>query len=114
MAYARHRFDENAAGMTGYGRVALYDGTGAVAAGGDLFATIVADGFFTGQEAFDAVDRAAQQTDPDDPDTRGITDGEGLSIIVQGNDKTCIDVLYRDGAELKMRGGAWRIPNGRT
>ena len=106
MAYQAHRWNENAAGMTGHGRVAMYDGSGSGAnEGGDSFADIVAPGFFDGQEEVeDAVRRASE----------GITTGNGLSIIIQGHDKTAIDVLYDNAGTLTMRGGAWRIPNGRT
>ena len=55
MAYSAERFNENAAGMTGFGHIAYYDGSGRDAAaatadnpdeGGDLLATIRGNGFF--------------------------------------------------------------------
>ena len=69
MAYDTLRFTENAAGMTGRGGIAIYDGTGNDDQGGDPIADMRSAtlngglGFFTGQEVIDAIREAAKSDD---------------------------------------------------
>ena len=106
MAFSQFRFNENAGGKTGYGNLAFYDGTGTIAQGGDNFADIVADGFFDHDVAKDAIARATVGNETGA--------GHGLGIVIQARDKIAIDVLHNNAGTIGMRGGAWRIPNGRT
>ena len=114
MAYSKFRFTENAAGMTGRASIAIYDGTGSTAQGGDDIGDIRGDNFFTGQEVKDAC-REAQKG----PVVRATgmqpviatTDGGGLKCLCFGNDGTSIETLYLDPADdqVKSIGGQFRV-----
>ena len=95
MAYSTERFSENAAGMTGRGALAVYDGRGTTAQGGDNIAAMrstTGRGFFTGQEVLDAVREASKS------DTPGVSfasaQGGGLPCLLLANDRTVINTLY--------------------
>ena len=106
MAYSSERFTENAAGMTGRGGVAIYDGTGTTAQGGDPIGTIRGANFFTGQEVKDAC-REAQKG----PVVRAtglapdiaIAQGGGLPMIVLANDTTAVETFYLDDADDQVK-----------
>ena len=107
MAFSEFRFNENAGGKTGFGNLAFYDGTGTIAEGGDNFATIIGSNFFQ----HDVVEAAIERTTANRP----IGGGVGLSIVIQARDKIAVDCLrIASNGDVEMRGGAWRIPNGRT
>ena len=115
MAYSSDRFTENAAGMTGKAGLAMYDGTGTDAQGGDPIATIRGANFFTGQEVKDAC-RIAAKGDVRDSATGLITDtaiaqGGGLRCLVAARDGTSIETLYLDSADnqVKSIGGQFRV-----
>ena len=130
MAYSAERFNENASGMTGRGAIAIYDGTGSDAEGGDTLGTIKGARFFPASrdnratEVFDAVLLASRGDEPQpgarggtaphagdssthSPETRSLGAGEGLPIILQGRNGTEIDMLYINAGVLTLRGGAW-------
>ena len=123
MAYDAERFNENAAGMPGRAAIAVYDGTGTTAEGGDTLATIKAAGFFPllrnglHTEVADAVTLASRREKASGTSVAQaftLTEGQGLPIIIQARDGTEIDLLYhRIEAgppainRLELRGGAW-------
>ena len=112
MAYSAERFSENAAGMTGSPTLASYDGSGTDAEGGDTLSDIRAPGFFakaTAPEVWGAI-RAA---------SHGRSVGEGLPIIIHGNNGMAVDLFYEfdetSGSppvrtnEIRRRGGTFAI-----
>ena len=109
MAYSKDRFTENAQGKTGWAGMALYDGSGTDAQGGDTLATIRGPNFFTGQEVKDAC-RVAAKGDRRNP-TTGIIDpiagtaaaGGGLLCIIRGRNALGIDILYLDPADDQVK-----------
>ena len=119
MAYSAARFNMNASGMTGRGAIAVYDGTGTDAEGGDTLARIKAPGFFplsrgavnpmvasnAPSEVLDAVQQASRRDGPrvgqvagsDDAsgaETWTLDGGEGLPIVIQARNGTEVDLLY--------------------
>ena len=108
MAFSEFRFNENAGGKTGFGNLAFYDGTGTIAEGGDNFATIIGSNFFQHDVVEAALDRAIAN--------KPAGGGLGLTIVIQARDKIAVDcILRRAGTgNIECRGGAWRIPDGRT
>ena len=91
MAYETRRWVENAGGMTGHGALAIYDGSGTAAQGGDVVdlvapisaSAINANNFFTGDEVKDAVRRASD----------GKSVGEGLLVLIHSRGNLMFDVL---------------------
>ena len=116
MAYSQFRFNENAAGMTGKGNVAVYDGAGSGAQGGDPMdntgpvgaGNINSDGFFPeGSAVYDAVREASRGKSNVGPVANALhatTGGAGLLCFIWGNNGIMVDVLYLDGDEVKCRG----------
>ena len=145
MAYDAKRFNENASGMTGRGAIAVYDGTGTDAEGGDTLATIKRPGFFPvfrnrlPTEVFDAVRIASRYEQPQalasgdydeglsrlaaadvGPDNEtvavsyGLTEGQGLPIIIQARNGTEIDMLYEVVTVTAASPGPPPVPASRT
>ena len=136
MAYSEDRFNENAAGMTGRAHIAVYDGSGRDAAaatggledeGGDLLATIRANGFFPITDSagnVTAVADAVRIASRGPAEGAGVAQtytldaGAGLPIILLGNDGIEINMLYEDVStsgsppvttrQLRLRNGNWR------
>ena len=136
MAYSAERFNENAAGMTGFGHLAVYDGSGRDAAaasadnpdeGGDLLATIRTPGFFPISEngivtaVADAVRIASRRAKAEGTgiaQTYTLKEGAGLPIILRGNDAVELNLLYEDIStsgsppvttrQLRLRNAGWR------
>ena len=108
MAYSKFRFNENAAGMTGKGNVAVYDGAGTGAQGGDPVdktggvgaGNINTDGFFPADSALaDAVRAASRGRSKVGPRNNALdatTGGAGLLCFLWGNNGLMVDVLYVD------------------
>lgn len=123
MAYSAERFNENASGMTGRGAIAIYDGTGTDAEGGDTLAAIKTPGFFpmsrdgASTEVFDAVAIASRNPEAAGAgiaQTYALMAGAGLPLIIQARNGTEIDLLYHRVEagppvinRLEVRGGAW-------
>ena len=103
MAFSPERWSENAAGKTGFGRMAVYDGSGSTAEGGDDLNTIRGVDFFN-----HAVPRAAVRdivnagvvgglfppgaANPE----RGVGphDNAGLLVWLKANNGQAVDILY--------------------
>lgn len=107
MAYATERFSENAGGMAGWGALAIYDGGGTTAQGGDTLdlvspvaaGSINSDGFFTGQEVFDAVARVSAVQRAGRP---------GLLCLIRSRGNLIFDIIRLDTnvtpPRLELRG----------
>ena len=126
MAFSIERWNENAAGKTGFGRMAVYDGTGNAGTrasppqtpdqGGDELAVIRGNNFFDHPVVRDAIreiitvqptrvggDNSISTTNPE----RGIGphDNSGLIVWMKGNDGQAIDILYvHPSGEVRLRG----------
>ena len=100
MAFAQERWTENAAGMTGHGALAIYDGGGTPAQGGDevdlsppvAAGHINANNFFDSEVVRDAIARA----------TKGKTTGAGLLCLMRSRGDLILDVL--ETYETTVRG----------
>lgn len=122
MAFALSRFTENAAGMAGMGRMAIYDGSGTTAQGGDALATLRGSNFFdhaavrdaireiiTVQpvtSAADSISGSANSVSTVNPE-RGIGphDNAGMLVWLKGNDGQAVDILYvHPSGEVRIRG----------
>ena len=100
MAFNAHRFSTFEAGQTGAGIVGKYDGSGTTGEGGDTLAVIKGNNYLTSQEVKDAVALASD----------GRTTGNGLVMLLVGNDGIEWDVAYRHSSgQIRMRGGAYNI-----
>ena len=122
MAFALSRWSENAAGMAGMGRMAIYDGSGTATEGGDALATMRGSDFFdhavvrdsireivTVQpvaNAADSISGSLNSISTENPE-RGIGphDNAGLLVWLKGNDGQAIDILYvHPSGEVRLRG----------
>ena len=91
MAFQQKRWNENAAGMTGHGALAIYDGGGTAAQNGDTLdlvapisdSAINANNFFDSEVVKDAIARA----------TKGKTTGAGLLCFLRSRGDMVLDVL---------------------
>lgn len=108
MAFISERWNENAAGMSGFGRMAVYDGSGTTGEGGDALADIRGNDFFDDEAVRDAIREvitvdAVSSTNPE----RGVGphDNAGLLVWMKGNDGQAIDILYvHSSGEVRIRG----------
>ena len=122
MAFSLERWNENAAGMSGFGRMAVYDGSGNDAndtpAGlGDPLGGangIRSNNFFDHPVVRDAI-REVITVQPGSSDNsisadnpeRGVGphDNAGLLVWMKGNDGQAIDILYvHSSGEVRLRG----------
>ena len=101
MAYSADRLSTFSSAQTGAGILAKYDGSGTTAEGGDNLANIKANGFLTGAHAIDIVRKASD----------GRSSGDGVAILLVGNDGIEWDVAYffGTGTQIRMRGGDFTI-----
>ena len=99
MAFNASRFSTFSGGQTGAGIVGKYDGSGTTGEGGDALGTIKGPGYMTSDEVKDAVRLASD----------GRTTGNGLVMLLVGNDGIEWDVAYLNGTTVTMRGGAFNI-----
>ena len=118
MAYSKLRFTENASGMTGRAALAIYDGRGTNAQGGDTINAMrstTGRGFFTGQEVIDAIREAVKSDDT--RSTFATAQGGGLPCLMLASDRTVIDTLHVtqatvDGQSVdvvRVLGGNYRL-----
>ena len=108
MAFALSRWSENAAGKTGLGRMAFYDGSGTAVEGGDTVSDIRGNDFFDHPVVRDAIEQIinVSAVSAENPE-RGIGphDNAGLLVWMKGNDGQQIDVLYvHSSGEVRIRG----------
>ena len=88
MAFSAERFSIISQGKTGSMALAMYDGSGS--SGGDSQATIGSTGFWAGQQVvIDAIAQSSQEN--------SASDGNGLMVIVAGNDGQRIIRLHNLG-----------------
>ena len=129
--YDSKRLSVNAGGKTGAGVVAMYDASGADAVGNrqggaayaasPTSANVNGDGYFprtrtvSNREVVTEIGALVEEAHTflklDEP--HGIDseygEGTGVPILLKANNRLLWDVLYRDGADLKLRGGNFRI-----
>ena len=102
MAYDPLRFNENAAGMTAFGNLAVYDGQGPTSGdnpGGDPLGTIKTNGYF-GNEVKAAI---ARSVDPSSQMARGPHENTGILCLLRGNNGQELSVLWDDNGTVKVR-----------
>ena len=107
MAYSNFRFSRNAAGKTGFGRMAFYDGSGTDAEGGDTLGDVSAStgGFFprtNGDGQNSDVRDAILQIVGDMG--RGPHFGAGLVALLRGRHGQELHVLWDNGTDIRPRG----------
>ena len=101
MAFSVERWNENAAGKTGFGRMAVYDGSGTDGEGGDLMADIRAPDFFDHDVPRAAVREiinvgvVGSPISSENPE-RGLGphDNAGILVWIKARDGQSIDILY--------------------
>ena len=108
MAFSISRWSESAGGKTGLGRMAVYDGSGTTAEGGDALSDIRGADFFDNQMVRDAIAQIINvgAVSAENPE-RGIGphDNAGLIVWLKGNDGQQIDILYvHPSGEVRIRG----------
>ena len=99
MAYSAIRLSTFSSAQTGAAILAKYDGSGTTAEGGDNLSDIKVAGFLRGDYALDIVRKASD----------GRSSGDGVAILLVGNDGIEWDVAFDNGGTIQMRGGDFTI-----